>query len=115
MHVVRQITENLRQDGVLIIALVLPYEPFVENRFMQSKPSEELPVDNGSWELGVSSLWERVLVPLGYTSLAVSRVPYLCEGDMSTDYYALEDAIFVLKRTRERKQSSEKNTKSIAY
>lgn len=93
----RQITDKLCPDGVLVIALVLPYEPFVENHSLQSEPSEELPIDNTSWETGVSSLWEKVLKPLGYTPLALSRVPYLCEGDMNQDYYALDDAILVLK------------------
>ncbi len=95
----RQITDNLRPGGLLIIALVLPYEPFVENHSRQSEPLEELPLDNGCWEMGVSSLWERVLSPLGYTPLAISRLPYFCEGDMSTDYYMLADCIFILRRT----------------
>ena len=94
----RQITESLRPGGVLIVALVLPYEPFVERHSMQSRPSEELLINNQSWELGVSSLWADVLAPLGYTPLAASRVPYLCEGDMSTDYYALDDAVLVLRK-----------------
>jgi hypothetical protein len=95
----RQMAESLCPGGVLIIALVLPYEPFVEHYSMQSKPSEELPIDSRSWELGVSSLWVDVLRPLGFTPVAVSRVPYLCEGDMSTDYYSLDDAVLVLRRT----------------
>lgn len=28
---------------------------------------------------------------------AVTRLPYLCEGDMYKDYYVLDDAVFVLK------------------
>lgn len=97
LSMLRQITDKLCPDGVLVIALVLPYEPFVENHSLQSEPSEELPINNTSWETGVSSLWEEVLKPLGYTPLALSRVPYLCEGDMNQDYYALDDAILVLK------------------
>lgn len=95
----RQITECLRPGGILLIALVLPYEPFVEDHAHKKAPSEELPVENGGWEVGVSSLWDGVLRPLGYSPLALSRVPYLCEGDMDTDYYALDDALLVLERT----------------
>ena len=99
LSMLKQITDSLRVGGVLVIALVHPYEPFVENHMTQSKPSEVLPIDNKSWERGVSSLWEEVLKPLGYTPLAVSRVPYMCEGDLSQEYYSLDDAVLVLSRT----------------
>lgn len=99
LSMLRQITEALLPGGILIIALVLPYEPFVEHHFTQSSPSQQLPIDrNASWEVGVSSFWERVLAPLGYTPLAVSKVPYLCEGDLNVEYYMLVDAILVLKK-----------------
>ena len=99
LSMLRQITDSLQVGGVLVIALVHPYEPFVERYVTQAKSSEELPIDSKSWERGVSSLWEKVLKPLGYAPLAISRVPYLCEGDFSRDYYALDDSILVLKRT----------------
>ena len=94
----RQITENLHPGGTLIIALVLPYEPFVENHSMKSDPSEQLPIYKHSWE-GVSCLWKEVLEPLGYSPLAITRLPYFCEGDINADYYTLDDAILVLRKT----------------
>ncbi len=100
LSMLRQITENLRLGGVLVIALVHPYEPFVERHMSQSRPSEELPISNESWERGVSSLWENVLRPLGYAPLAISRVPYMCEGDFNQGYYTLDDALLVLKKTQ---------------
>lgn len=33
----------------------------------------------------------------GFVIEAITRVPYLCEGDMYNDYYTLDDAVFVLK------------------
>lgn len=98
LSMLRHITDSLRPGGILLIALVLPYEPFVEKHSLQNDPLEEMPVDNKCWEVGVSSLWEDVLMPLGYSPLAVSRVPYLCEGDMNTEYYALDDVLLVLKK-----------------
>lgn len=83
----------------MLIALVLPYKPFVENTFLQSKPAEELPISAASWEEGVSLLWSEVLRPLGYAPLAVSRLPYLCEGDMNSEYFALDDVVLVLQKT----------------
>ncbi len=83
-----------------MIALVHPYEPTVENHSLWSKPTEKLPIILGqSWEEGVSSLWGEVLKPLGYSPMALSRVPYLCEGDLNTEYHALDDAVLVLKKT----------------
>ena len=98
LSMLRQITDSLRPGGVVLIALVLPYGPFVEKYSTQARPSEELPVDNSSWEAGVNTLWENVLRPLGYSPLAVSRVPYLCEGDMDTEYYALDDVLLALRK-----------------
>lgn len=95
----KQITDNLCPGGILVIALVLPYQPLVEKHSVQIDPTEDLPIENKCWEAGVRSLWQDVLRPLGYSPVALSRVPYLCEGDLGTEYYALDDAIFVLKRT----------------
>lgn len=33
----------------------------------------------------------------GFEVEAVTRLPYLCEGDMYNDYYVLDDAVFVLR------------------
>lgn len=38
-----------------------------------------------------------VFQSLGFEVEAVTRLPYLCEGDMYKDYYVLNDAVFVLK------------------
>ena len=83
-----------------MLALVLPYKPFVEKALFQAAPSELLPLAcDATWEEGVSVLWNEVLLPLGYAPLAVSRLPYLCEGDLHSDFYALDDVILVLRKT----------------
>lgn len=38
-----------------------------------------------------------VFQQVGFQVEAVTRLPYLCEGDMYNDYYVLDDAVFVLK------------------
>lgn len=38
---------------------------------------------------------------VGFQVEAVTRLPYLCEGDMYNDYYVLDDAVFVLKALEE--------------
>lgn len=61
-------------------------------------PSETLPMDGDAWEDDVSSLWTEVLKPMGFNLEAVTRLPYICEGDLDVDYYALDDAVLVLSK-----------------
>jgi len=42
----------------------------------------------------------------GFEVEAVTRLPYLCEGDMYNDYYILDDAVFVLKASEETSESA---------
>lgn len=44
---------------------------------------------------------------MGFKVEAVTRLPYLCEGDMYNDYYVLDDAVFVLKASDDESESAE--------
>ena len=94
----RQIHNRLSNGGILLLALVLPYSPFVERGFLKVPPSEYLPISSRSWEEGMAKLWTEVLQPMGFELLALARVPYLCEGDLHVEYYSLDDAIIVLRK-----------------
>ena len=85
--------------GILILAVVVPFRPFVENADgTRSVPSERLDVpSSGSWEAGVEALWSELIAPLGFDLVALSRVPYISEGDHLYDAYVLDDAVFVLR------------------
>ena len=86
--------------GRLLVAVVLPFRPFVERDTGRFQPSQRLPLDrNASWESSVVSMWDLVLRPAGFELEAVSRVPYLSQGDGQSPVYALDDAILVLRRT----------------
>ena len=50
-----------------------------------------------TWEEQVTSMSNDVFREAGLVVEAVTRLPYLCEGDMYKDYYVLDDAVFVLK------------------
>ncbi|CAK0879462.1 unnamed protein product [Prorocentrum cordatum] len=82
--------------------LVLPYRPFVDRGARgRGRPSERLPLPPGaSWEASVVLLWRRVLQPAGLELEALARAPYLSQGDALSPAYALDDAIFVLRRGR---------------
>ncbi|XP_041830400.1 methyltransferase-like protein 9 isoform X2 [Melanotaenia boesemani] len=97
---------NLLQDirrslvpktGRLVLAAVLPFQPYVEVGGKWERPKEHLKIAGKTWEEQVTNLSNEVFPRAGFEVEAVTRVPYLCEGDMYNDYYVLDDAVFVLK------------------
>jgi hypothetical protein len=91
------------KDGVLLLAVVLPFAAFVETGTRRVPPSEILPMsgglceENASFEEAATVLLEKVLLPAGFKLRSFSRLPYLCRGDLQQPYYVLSDAIFVLE------------------
>ncbi|OCT61596.1 hypothetical protein XELAEV_18047624mg [Xenopus laevis] len=90
----RSVLEPTR--GRVVLALVLPFHPYVENGGKWEKPAEVMEVNGTFWEEQVNSLAD-VFHSAGFAVEAVTRLPYLCEGDMYNDYYVLDDAVFVLR------------------
>ncbi|XP_036400215.1 methyltransferase-like protein 9 isoform X2 [Megalops cyprinoides] len=84
-------------SGRLILAAVLPFQPYVEVGGKWERPKEHLNVKGKTWEEQVTNLSNQVFREVGFEVEAVTRLPYLCEGDMYNDYYVLDDAVFVLK------------------
>ena len=39
-----------------------------------------------------------VLHPLGFSLVSLSKLPYLCEGDIHTDCFVLQDVVLVLSK-----------------
>eukprot|EP00927_Polykrikos_kofoidii_P043517 TRINITY_DN37584_c0_g1_i1.p1 TRINITY_DN37584_c0_g1~~TRINITY_DN37584_c0_g1_i1.p1 ORF type:complete len:189 (+),score=20.25 TRINITY_DN37584_c0_g1_i1:61-567(+) len=86
-------------SGRLVLAVVLPFRPFVERGPRTVPPVERLRLPrNGDWEESAIQLWEKVLQPAGFELEAISRVPYISQGDPVNAAYVLDDAIFVLSR-----------------
>ena len=56
---------------------------------------DNIPVIPGS---ALAALVERALTPAGFEIVSVSKVPYLCRGDMRRNYYVLADAIIVARK-----------------
>ena len=98
LSMLKQMHNKLTIGGILILALVLPYDPCVERGLLKLPPSEHLPISSKTWEEGVTTLWKNVLQPMGFEPIALARVPYLCEGDLHVEYYSLDDAVFVLRK-----------------
>lgn len=94
----RQFRKSLKAGGRLVVALVLPFSPYVEvGDRGDHKPSEYLPVKGIGLEGQIAGLVDRVFAPLGLRCLAWSKLPYLCEGDLGQAYYFLDDVLFVLE------------------
>ena len=121
----KKIKKSLIKDGLLIVALVLPFKPYVEyNR--GNKPSENLfdmstarsetcvqpiePITNGTASNGnntcshmnkinqeINILVDTVFKPLGFELVKFSKIPYLCEGNLAQSFYFLIDYLFVFK------------------
>jgi len=87
------------RTGVVILAIVVPFRPFVEGADgTRGVPSEVVDApSSGSWEAGVEALWTNLIEPSGFDILKLSRVPYISEGDHKFGAYVLDDAVFVLR------------------
>lgn len=60
-------------------------------------PAQRIHMKGTTWEEQVKNLSDDVFSSIGFEVETVTRLPYLCEGDMHQDYYVLDDAVFVLK------------------
>ncbi|KAF2898783.1 hypothetical protein ILUMI_07392, partial [Ignelater luminosus] len=92
-----QIKEALQPKGVALVAIVLPFLPYVEVGPSDHKPTELLPIRGQTFERQVDSLIHDVFIPSGFQVIRWTRVPYLCEGDLRQSYYWLDDAVFLIE------------------
>eukprot|EP01112_Ceratiomyxa_fruticulosa_P008296 TRINITY_DN2148_c0_g1_i1.p1 TRINITY_DN2148_c0_g1~~TRINITY_DN2148_c0_g1_i1.p1 ORF type:complete len:347 (-),score=69.35 TRINITY_DN2148_c0_g1_i1:99-1139(-) len=99
----------LQPNGLLLLAVVFPFEPFVESSSNESggyssnqyQPEEFIEVCGRTWEDKVACFTENVLEKTGYRVVRISRVPYISEGDVYRQIYTLDDAIFVVTKENE--------------
>lgn len=87
----------LRPGGLLLIALVLPYRPFVYDQGSARAPRQRLPIVHDTWEVAAAEFVTMCLVPLGLEIVSLSRAPYLSGGDADAPLYELDDLIVVCR------------------
>ena len=93
----------LAPGGRLLLAVVLPFSEFVEEGTVRRHVRGPLPMagarcgDGADFESSLSALLTRAVIPAGFDIVSISRVPYLCRGDMHRPYYVLSDAIIVAR------------------
>lgn len=102
LSLLAQARQVLRPGGTLVIALVLPYRPFVYRGGQSSAPTERLPIQQGSsFEQAAAEFVSLALMPLGLRTRAISRAPYLSGGDSAHPLYELDDVIVVAEAVGE--------------
>ena len=106
LSILRRIKKALKPGGVLLVALVLPFNPYVEWN-SSHQPIENL-LDPSLEEHSQTSnehskhTFEKQIPSIvnmfqreGFSVDAWTRIPYLCEGDMGQSLYVLSDAVFL--------------------
>jgi len=88
---------GLADGGLLLLALVLPYRPFVYDGGSSNEPSERLPLTRSDWESCAGELCQSVIEPLGLQVEVITRVPYLSGGDARRPLYELDDVVLVCR------------------
>ena len=94
-------------NGRLIVAVVLPFRPVVQDGRKKRSPVESVKLRKvKGWEKSVNAINEEIFKPLGFVIERVAKLPYLSEGNSRKSYYVLNDAIFVLRaqQTRDEEQ-----------
>lgn len=96
LTVLKEIKTSLQQpDGFVVLAVVLPFKPYVEFG-ADHTPKQKIPFTTRTFEGQVQEL-QAVFNSLDFEIVKWTKVPYLCEGDLSASVYDLNDAVFILK------------------
>lgn len=112
-EILTDIHETLAVNGRAILALVLPYSPYVEKN-SSHMPNQLLLPD--SWtkqrhgqivtlESEVVEFF-RQLEKHGFVVEAWTKAPYLCEGDIRQSFYWLTDIVVVVSRSVDKHHAS---------
>lgn len=96
LSIVSDIHKSLKPSGLFVVALVLPFKPYVES-VPSHKPSEIMNIYGEIFETQVKSAVE-AFEQSGFALQSWSRVPYLCEGDLSRPLYQLNNALFIFRK-----------------
>jgi len=86
-------------EGIILLAIVLPYNPCHEKGSTFGDPAERLPIRGTTIEDQIASLHDDVFEANGFEVVKFTRLPYLCEGDLHNDFFLLTDVLFMLKTT----------------
>ncbi|CEO97775.1 unnamed protein product (mitochondrion) [Plasmodiophora brassicae] len=97
--------DMLNDDGCLILAVVLPFKPGVEDGTGWRQPRQSLPGDvhDGTIEIAANALVVDVLEPMGYEVDVITRLPYMSFSiSLAHDVAFLNNVIFICRRAIQR-------------
>lgn len=101
----KTLSQRLAPDGLLLIAIVLPYCDGVEHGPKLVKPARPLTEMNGfdcksksNLEASLRRFIMHVLPDYNLEPVSVTKVPYLSSGDLYQSWYTLPDVLMVLKK-----------------
>jgi SAM-dependent methyltransferase len=103
--VLSQVRGALKPGGLLLVALVLPFRPFVEFGASR-KPVEALPIAGETFESQAVSV-VKFFESEHFRLMSWTRVPYLCEGDLAQSVYVLDDGLFLFSKTEPSSEESQ--------
>ncbi len=103
--VLSQVRGALKPGGLLLVALVLPFRPFVEFGASR-KPVEALPIAGETFESQTVSV-VKFFESEHFRLMSWTRVPYLCEGDLAQSVYVLDDGLFLFSKTEPSSEESQ--------
>jgi len=96
LGIISDIHTSLRPGGFFLVALVLPFKPYVES-VPGHKPSEKMDIKGEKFEGQVESAVV-MFEGIGFKLEGWARVPYLCEGDLNRPLYHLNNALLLFKK-----------------
>ena len=86
-----------KDNGILLMAVVLPFASFLMKGPRQVKPTEKIEINERKFEKSLETLADEILKPAGFDVIAWTRLPYFSEGDIFRPYYILSDAVLLLR------------------
>ena len=96
LDLINDMKKSLNHKGLLLVALVLPFKPFVEAK-ENFEPTQRLNITSdqtvGQQVLSVVNIFQE----FDFELVKWTRVPYLCEGDTVHSVYYLDDILFLFQ------------------
>ncbi|KAN0055163.1 hypothetical protein ACTA71_008260 [Dictyostelium dimigraforme] len=106
------IKKFLKPNGKLILAVVFPFNPYVEFGGIDNSPIETINLDQETLSEYVDSFNKQVFIPNNFEIDSFTVGPYISEGDALYQNYVLTDVIFVLKVKKEDSNKDSNNLMS---
>ncbi|KAF2076603.1 hypothetical protein CYY_002089 [Polysphondylium violaceum] len=85
----------IEPNGKLILAVVYPFNPYVEFGGIENEPLEDLNINNKTCEEFINSFYQ-IFQSIGYHLNCFTKAPYISEGDGTYQNYVLTDIVFIL-------------------